>query len=325
MTNDIKLPYAIIKSISQLDNIMECRLFGWILAKAQCVIKGYSDNLNKINIEHALRITRVTLPARYLLPEGDNNYTQIKKCFSLADKKVMWHYENTEVPLHIISFPELVKIDGQLCLTFVLHQHMWHALLDFAKGWRRVSLDTYLRFESIYSTTMYLLISEQMGNESITFAINRSKELFNCQDKKSYAKNTNFIRKVINSAQKELNEKSEITFEYTLTTSGRGGGIREIKIIPKVNFTEMTAREGVSEEVEWLRVNLDQSVTNYLRYNLHLTAREAETMEQRIKLIGTPDRQIEKLERYRHAILKHSPIKPMAYLSKCLSNEAASV
>ena len=47
------IPYVIIQSIAALDNIYEARLFGWVLAKAQSVLKLYNKDLAEINLQHA--------------------------------------------------------------------------------------------------------------------------------------------------------------------------------------------------------------------------------------------------------------------------------
>ncbi|WP_264802578.1 hypothetical protein, partial [Bacillus sp. CN2] len=85
---DAQISYIVLQSLRQLDNIYEVRLFGWVIAKAQAALKRYNKDLSHINMEHALNLVRVTLPARYLLQIGDTNYKNIPKAFTLAQKSV---------------------------------------------------------------------------------------------------------------------------------------------------------------------------------------------------------------------------------------------
>ena len=69
MVKDSIIPYSIIGSLSKIENVYELRLFGWILAKAQSVLKLYNKNLADINLQYALDMCEITfLPALKLLP-----------------------------------------------------------------------------------------------------------------------------------------------------------------------------------------------------------------------------------------------------------------
>ena len=209
---DSIIPYAIISSLSSIDNIYEMRLFGWIIAKAQSVLKLYNKDLSDINIEHAMQLTRVTLPARYLLGIGDNNYRNVKKSFTLAKKMIEYERDGIEKSLNIIAFPEYKKDGYNSIVTFVIHQELWHALLNFTKGYRLINLPTYMRLQSTYAVIMYMLVSNQKN--PVTYRMDRLKQILGADQRKSYKHNGMFISKVIESAKRELDEKATVTFDY---------------------------------------------------------------------------------------------------------------
>ena len=163
-TNRSLVPFALIESLKCLDNIYEARLFSWIIAKAQSVLKYYNKELGSINIQFALDMARVTLPAKMLLAPGDDNYKEIPKAFSLANKTVDYVSESGNVyHLNIIAFPEYIKKpNGTSYVTFVIHNQLWHAILDnFKKGYRVVNLLDIFHLTSKYSVILYYLLSQQ--------------------------------------------------------------------------------------------------------------------------------------------------------------------
>lgn len=318
MKNSI-IPYVIIKSLSQLENIHEVRLFGWVLAKAQSVLKLYNKDLGDINMQHALDMQRVTMPARYLLQTGDTNYKNISKAFSLAKKTIEYEREDRRYNLNIIAFPEYVKKGAHSYVTFVIHNELWHALLDFSKGYRIVSLPTYMKLKSTYSVIMYILCSQQ--REPITYHIETLKKTLGADTQKAYVRNANFFAKVLDAAKRELDDCSQYTFEYTANRAGRGGAYTMVTIIPTINKKAQRPKEDAkTKHLEQQRVRLSQNVSDYLLYSFGMSPTEQENVERMIEQLGNEERQIQFLATIKEAACTRRVANPAGYLVQSLRN-----
>lgn len=302
---DSIIPYIIVKTLSKIDNIYEMRLFGYIFAKAQSVMKIYNKDLSAINLQHAMNLTRVTMPARYLLQMGDTNYIHIRKAFELAAKHIDYEVEGWQMKLNIIAFPAFQKQGRNSMITFVIHNDLWRALLDFSKGYRLIYLPTYMKLKSTYSVIMYLLVSQQ--KEPLEYQTDTLKKLTGADGQKAYERTSNFIAKVIKSAQRELNEVSPYTFTFVCKRSGRGGGTTSILINPMKNPNykipeNPTPRE---KDLDKQRIRLHPDVVAYLEYNCGLDAKGIEAIEYAVAQLGDYDQQIRRIAEFKEAAVRH--------------------
>lgn len=319
MTKNAIIPYAIISSLSQLDNIYETRLFGWVLAKAQSVLKLYNRDLGDINLQHAMNMVRCTMPARYILQKGDTNYKNITKAFTLAKKTIDYEREDRMYHLNIIAFPELIKKGSQSYVTFVIHNEIWHALLNFSQGYRLVSLPTYMQLQSTYSVIMYILISQQ--REPFTYHINTLKKILGADTQKAYTRGNNFFTKVIDAAKRELDEKSPYTFEYTASREGRGGAYTNVTLLPRSNKAHTSsAKDPRTTHIQRLRVRLSENVCDYLQYSFGMAPAEQESIEALVIAIGTEEQQIQWLSTIKERAAVKRVANPAGYLVQSLRN-----
>ena len=156
---------------------------------------------------------KYTIPVHWLLPNGekDKNHYQVKKAFNALMKKTII-YEDER---YVTGFPlvQSFKIDKKgETVTWQSYSEVVAATVNFAKGFRKYELKTAMDFNSTYTMRFYELLSGQQT--PLTFTIDQLKEMFKIQNKYTYVKD--FIKYVINSSQKELNEKSPFSFEYKI-------------------------------------------------------------------------------------------------------------
>ena len=111
-------------------------------------------------------------------------------------------------------------------VEFDINPRVVEVLINFAKGFRKLRLDIALSFETTYAMRFYELISEQ--KKPINYSIDNLKKMFLIEHK--YKDNNNFITKVVDSAKKELDEKSPYTFHYEKIKTGRK--ITSLKLTP---------------------------------------------------------------------------------------------
>lgn len=301
---DSIIPYLLVKTLAKIDNIYEMRLFGYIFAKAQSVMKIYNKDLSDINLQHAMNLTRVTLPARYLLQIGDTNYRHIHKAFELSEKWVDYDREDWHVKLNIIAFPEFKKEGRNSMITFVIHNDLWHALLDLSKGYRLVNLPTYMRLKSTYSVIMYILISQQ--NKPMTYHIDTLKNLTGADRNKAYKRTSNFLEKVVKAAQRELNRVSPYTFTFTLKRTGRGGVYTSIELLPIKNpdFKIEETPSARERDLDKQRIRLNPEVVAYLEHSCGLDQKGIESIEGLVSQMGDYDIQIRRIAEIKETALR---------------------
>lgn len=285
MTKDSIIPYSIIGSLAKIDNVYELRLFGWILAKAQSVLKLYNKNLADINLQYALDMCEITMPARYLLLDGDRNYKHITRAFTLANKTVEYERNGTEYRLNIIAFPRLHKQGGALTFRCVIHNELWHALLNFSKGYRLINLHTYMALKSPYSIIMYMIISQQQ--RQFNYTIGALRKILGVDKLKAYDRTSNFIAKIIDKAMADLDKHSPYTFRYGLYRAGLGGGYKEIIITPQPNKDYQTPdAPKMDREIGRQRVRLSNEVIYYLEDTFGMEPKGMETIETLLLQVG---------------------------------------
>lgn len=198
-------------------SVYEKRILFRVVELMQEFIAGRKLNLKYSVQTNLFGDVDIEMPvSAFLKDEKDMNYTLAKKALLSLQKKIVT-YEDDKVwkSFNIIERPNIEKKQG--IVSFRLHPVIASVFLDFSKGFRKYELKTAMKFESIYSMRFYELLSGQ--ETSLTFTINQLKEMFKIENK--YKLVADFLRKVINPAQKELNEKSPYSFDYKINKQGR--------------------------------------------------------------------------------------------------------
>ena len=101
-------------------------------------------------------------------------------------------------------------------VRFEIQPEVYRVLLDFSKGFRKFDIAVAMKMKSPYSMRLYELMSGQ--KDPLEFRITELKKMFMLTDK--YSNNSDFIRRVIAPAQKELDAKSPVSFRFKVRTSG---------------------------------------------------------------------------------------------------------
>ena len=175
------------------------------------------------------------LPTEYFFEEGANRQRIKQAIKSLNDKSFEYEDEDGWGICRLIEMPFL---DKRGKVEFYLGKKLVDVFLNFNKGYSKYQLDISLSFKSVYSMRLYELISNQ--NRKLTFRISKLKQMWNITEK-AYERNYNFIQRIIETAKKELDEKSNWSFTYIPIKKGRSFEL--IEFTP-VHFTcEFSPRE----------------------------------------------------------------------------------
>lgn len=317
------VPYALIESLRCLGNIHEARLFSWILAKAQSVLKYYNKNLGSINLQFAMNMARVTLPAKMLLAPGDDNYKDVPKSFGLANKTINYTTDSGSVyKLNIIAFPEYYKDQsGRSWVTFVIHNHLWHALLEnFQKGYRIVNLLDLFHLTSRYSVILYLLLSQQ---KEYRVTLRELRALLGAS--RSYEKWNNLENRIIRNAIKDIHEHTNCKVNYTTERNERVRG-HPVDIIcftfeyhsnnPIPEYQAQTFRQ---------KCNLESIVLQELERVYEVKPQDLERLERLLLSVGNSTAQLRVLDRVTEQVRAKRIRNKVGYLYTSLKNEAEKI
>jgi plasmid replication initiation protein len=249
--------------------------------------------------------------AAFLGTERDNNYEQAKKALRDLEKKSFEYEDDREWQIiHIINEPKIEKYSNNV--TFRLNPRICEALLDFSKGFKKYELKTALSFNSIYSMRLYELLSGQ--KKPISYLIQNLKIMFKVEDK--YKLTADFIRKTIDVAQKELDEKSPYSFIYKPNKNGKK--IDSITFYPvykpenrdpELDKKELQKKASISWDLEKMSID-------YLVQNFGFTEKE---IKNNIDLLKMAQKELDLVYELSKLKVKAETVKsPQAFVIGCI-------
>lgn len=199
-------------------SVYEKRVLYRLVELAQSQIQGVRLAENLYRIDHAYReFVRIELPiSDFLTGSDDKHHSRVKEALrSLHSKTFTYRDAQVWECFSIIANPVIELHSSKV--SFFVNAKVWDVLLDFSKGFTRYDLRTAFSLESPYSMRLFEMLCCQ--ESPITLSIESLRKTFALEDK--YPLNKDFIRKVIDSARRELDAKSPVTFTYTPLKDGR--------------------------------------------------------------------------------------------------------
>lgn len=127
-----------------------------------------------------------------------------------------------------------------------VNKDTWAAVLDFTKGFRKYDLEVAQSLTRPTSLRLFKLLSNQ--KYPITYTIGQLKSMWEMEDK--YPDTYNFIKRTIEPAKEELDEKAPWSFDYVKNTAasspankGKAGkkAVTSITFIPRQKMTGLTS------------------------------------------------------------------------------------
>ena len=299
-------------------SVYEKRILYRLVEICQCTLEGKKLNEN-YRIDNLLyeEMKEVTMPiAAFLKDEKDENYMRAKKALLDLNNKRM-EYEDSEIwkSIRIIEMPEIIK---KGYVKFILHKEIYDALQNFSEGFRKFELKTAMEFDTIYAMRFYELLSGK--TDPITYSIDNLKIMFQLENK--YKLTTDFIRRVIEPAQKGLAEKAPFSFTY------KPNRIRKKVIsltffpyqIPQ-NVDLNVERKQLQKKVS-LRWDLDKMVIDYLQQNYLF---EKDEIGHNIELFKEASEKLDIMNFLaKKRRLSFAKVNPKGYLINAIKSELAA-
>lgn len=197
---------------------MQARILVRLVEVAQCEIAGKRIADNMTRWEHTLDHVMLRLPIKSVLPPASKHYEDIHDAVKGLMNNVCVYYDSTKGQWNaapVISSAHHLK--GESNMRLYVANFVWDLILDFSKGFRRYELEKALSLKCPAALRMYMLLSQQ--SKPISWRVHDLKALFGVADK--YPQTTDFVRKVLLPASRELAEKCPVTFEWSYIKRGR--------------------------------------------------------------------------------------------------------
>ena len=199
-------------------NVYEKRVLYNLVKLAQSQIEGIRLAENLYRIEHQYsELIKIELPiSDFLLGSEDKHHARIKEALQSLHRKT-FSYRDAQVweCFSIIANPKIELRSSQV--SFFVNAKVWDVLLDFSRGFSRYDLEVAFALESPYSMRFYEMLSGQ--ETPLRLSIDSLRKEFKLEDK--YPMTKDFIKRVVDSAKSELDEKSPVTFDYKPVKNGR--------------------------------------------------------------------------------------------------------
>jgi len=242
-------------------NVYEKRILYRIVEGMQHLLAGKKLNQRYVINKQLWDLWEVKIPmAAFLIDETDTNHARIKAALLSMSRKIFTYEDDREwraIPL--ILLPKIKKYESTV--EFRLHDDVYNALMNFSKGYKKYELTTAFEFESVYAMRFYELFSKQ--RTPLNYSVTELKIMFGVE--KKYKNTADFIKRVVMTAQKELNEKSPHSFEYTpLKTGRRITSIRFFPVYIAANMNEAFEGEHLAKQIS-PSLMIEKIVLDYLK------------------------------------------------------------
>ncbi len=259
--------------------VYEKRILYRVVELCQYMIEGKELNSSYAIDKNLMGDRVVTMPVKFLLKdESDHNHAKVKEALkSLRNKTIEYEDERTWKLIGMIEKPEIDKY--ATAVRFELQEEIYQCLFNFAKGYRKYELKIAMDFETIYAMRFYELFSGQKS--PIEYTIEQLKAMFKIEGKYKN-RPADFIKKVVEPAQKEMDEKSPYSFKFTPLKKNGSRSYVSIKFFP---YYIPENRDPALEQVELnkktsLRWELSQPEIAYLKENFGFTDKQLKNNQQ---------------------------------------------
>lgn len=188
------------------------------------------------------RYAELVFPLKSVLfSDKDTNYEQAKRSLlRFSDWVLVEDSKQSFSVTPVLSFAQMNRHDATLRVE--VRSNVWKSLLDFSKGYSEYNPEVILKISSPLGRQMYKGLKNQKG--IVSYSIENFKKVFGYEGK-FVGRDTDFIKRVVEKAKKELDEKADYSFSYELVfgpPSGTSAGR------PKLTGIEIVSRRCVGNE-----------------------------------------------------------------------------
>lgn len=178
--------------------------------------------------------------------DNGKNYQDVKATLKKLRDKSMWLTlpDGSETTVGWLAKATTNKKSGIAHIK--LDEDMVPYLFDLKQKFTQYQLYNVLGMKSAFSVRIYELMKSYSFRHTITFELDELKKLLMVEDVKSYNRFPDFRRKVLEKAQLEINELTDINIEFEPIKTGRK--VTSIKFIIEEKFNNSRKRIRTSNE-----------------------------------------------------------------------------
>lgn len=185
--------------------------------------------------------------------DNGNNYANIKSILKGLRDKSMWLLlpDGSETTVGWLAKATTNKRSGVAKIK--LDEDLVPYLFDLGQKFTQYQLYNVLAMKSAFSMRLYELLKSYEFQKVKTFGIEELKQLLMVEDVKSYSRFPDFRRKVLEVAQREINELTDINIEFEPITKGRKVVKVTFRITTKNPIERMLAGATANDRLEQVK------------------------------------------------------------------------
>lgn len=171
-----------------------------------------------------------------------SNYNEVKKsCKKLNSRQITLVNEELDEVSYITPFPRVDYLGKNGVIKVWMFADVVPHFVELSKGYTKYPLEIALQLDSVYSQRMYEILCSKKDLGSWTNVdLTKLKHILNAE---KYERYSHFKQRVLDIAQKELEEKANIKFTYEPAR-------KEGKKVTHLNFYILTEQEIATMNVE---------------------------------------------------------------------------
>lgn len=285
---------------------LEMKIFTMIVRECQIVFnpdEKLAQKVGSIICADGVHV-QMTLRVSEVLGGSSHNYKAVKQALSRLMEKQVEHYDydKKQILFTPLIYNGVLEL-GTGLVRFECSKWVIQIILDFSKGFSLYYFKSAMSLRRPAAMRLYMLLCNQYN--AITFPLKYLKEMFGDAD--AYKQNTDFIRRVIVPAQKELEDRKLNGFDFECGKSGR--------LITSITFRPIK-REEPSQSSELSKYPLFMAVPkalqSYLQTQCQFTTKEIaankDTIYNFTRVKGWEDKLMKIIENQRRKRANHGYI-----------------
>ncbi|MDP2364160.1 MAG: replication initiation protein [Ignavibacteria bacterium] len=178
----------------------------------QRIVLSLASRIRKEDKDFHWYKVRISKLAKFLgIEKNKNIYTDVRSTVRALMKKILTIKEDTDdIDLHWI---DAAAYGQKGCIKITIHPELKPYLLELNSHFTRYCLKYIINFKSIYSIRIYELLKRYEPYKVMTSELISLKQHLGLKDDE-YSFYNNFKEKVLLVAQREILEKTDISFEF---------------------------------------------------------------------------------------------------------------
>lgn len=243
----------------------------------------------------------------------DTNYARVKKAVQKLRSRGITLIDDDETQEfeQITPFPHVKIKAGKVTIRMMADVVPY--FLELKKGFTKYELAAALSLSSVYSQKLYELLSRWQDKGEWSVTVTELQLLLNAQ-KYKYG---DFKIHCIDTAVKELNEKTNLAVSWEPEKSGRNVIAINFKVRTKIRQEQEEAKEAVNEEMKQMHTLTPGEIMHYTQRLLSDYTFSQKQKEQIMSNINLFNQFVELESKIANGVIKNVK-NPTAYMAKSL-------